>query len=1135
MSCRNRQIGLLVALLLAGSARADDSPAAPKQQPQSPALGESVSAPAVGPPASPALPPHDFWYLWGEDGRPVPVLDKPRLAEYLKWRDRARKNPIPYNIAAIACTGTADTEQLQRDVVHLAVRLEIQTTSTEWVLVPLKMAEATLLDVPRYEGAGEARPVAIDGDTEYACWIRGQDTRNGGRHQLTLHLSVPARKQAAGRRIQLSLPPTAVSSLKLRLPQPRITAKAAEQKPKVTVTSENGSSEITVIGLGNRLDLSWQASPETAISETALEIATSISAALVESERMATFEVTQNIRSLEQQGTFDSVRVSIPPGGEIVRVDCPEYERHESDPRRPHEVVVKLKRPTTGPFDLRWTIRAPLPAVGEPFSLEGFEVDRARIHTGYLAVAVVGDFRLSSVTGDTTGGRPAQRINVSELPPVMRQARVRTAYRFLNRLHLRLRLQRVVPYMTAAPEAWLQVSPQELQFTATYPMQISGGSLSEVSLRWPGWIDEGWNIESLEGSDESSENLAPQLVDHAAAHERLRIEFTQPPQGRKLQLRIRARRILSPGAGAVPFSLPMIEASAQSSLLLAVLCQNNLEVELDAAHETVVRPRTDTAPHVFVPRELTKLHRADYRIDSPEATFTTSISLHPLKIGTTTFVEASPSPGLITVRQKIEYEVAFGTLSEARFQLPRGLTRRQLRIADPEGAQLPTHARDDSSEREVVAPFAAPRTGRFALDLRYSFEAPDPGASDREQEVTIPLVTSEDAACDGTQFQWRDTAGRDATVTGSDWTRFPDADGLWTWTLPRAAREITLVRARAAGGVSVTRALIRTQVGLDGTIHTISQYRLSGAAQDLLVTLRPGVQPVAVWWDRQKIKLPLPRVDESGESRYQFVPVRSPGSRPVLTIETTTPGALLSRFTGQLRLTAPQLPNDLPVLECQWQVTLPGARHLFSDPDGFAAEYRWLPYGIFWSRYPNRTSDELETWIGEAPPLAVPANPDSGNVYLFGRAGSAEIMRLRVMSQSGIVLIGASTALFLGWLLVTWPKTRHVLTLLLAGFLVALLAVWFTAPVLVLLQPAMLGVVLAVVAAAIDSYRTRKSPRVTVALNPQSGFTASSSSVPRGAAATVGSNEFTSLRAPAPSSVATIDPTGQLSESGSRS
>jgi hypothetical protein len=578
----------------------------------------------------------------------------------------------------------------------------------------------------------------------------------------------------------------------------------------------------------------------------------------------------------------------------------------------------------------------------------------------------------------------------------------------------------------------------------------------------------------------------------------------------------------------------MIEASAQSSLLLAVLCQNNLEVEIDAAHETVVRPRVDAAPRVAVPRELTNLHRADYRVDSPEATLTASISLHPLKVGATTTVEASPGAGLISVRQRIEYEVAFGALSEARFLLPRGLKRRQLRVADPEGAQLPTRARNESSERDVVVSFAAPRTGRFALELRYSLEAPDAATSDREQKMTIPLVTSEDAAFDATEFQWRDTAGRDATLEGSDWTRFPDADGLWTWTLPRAAREITLVRSRAAGGVSVTRALIRTQVESDGTIHTVAQYRLSGAAQGLFVKLRPGVQPVAVWWDRQKIKLPVPQVDDAGGSQYQFVPARSPGAKPVLTIETTIPGAVLPRFTGELRLTAPQLPDDLPVLDCQWQVTLPDARHLFSDPEGFAADYRWLPNGIFWSRYPNQASDDLERWIGEVPPDSMPANADTGNVYLFGRAGSAEVMRLRVMSQSGIVLIGASTALFLGWILVTWPGTRHILTLLLAGFLVALLAVWFTAQVLVLLQPAMLGVVLAVVAAAVDSYRTRKSPRVTVSLNPQSGFT-SPSSVPRGVAATIGSNEYTSLRAPAPSSVATIDPTGQLSESGSRS
>jgi hypothetical protein len=210
---------------------------------------------------------------------------------------------------------------------------------------------------------------------------------------------------------------------------------------------------------------------------------------------------------------------------------------------------------------------------------------------------------------------------------------------------------------------------------------------------------------------------------------------------------------------------------------------------------------------------------------------------------------------------------------------------------------------------------------------------------------------------------------------------------------------------------------------------------------------------------------------------------------------------------------------------------------LFREPPGFAPEFHWRRSGIFWSRRPNRDTDELLNWIGARAPQSSSATSADGNVYLFSRADAADPLRFSVMSQSGIVLIGAGTALLLGWMLVEWPKTRHVLTLPVLGFFASLLAVWFSGPVLVLSQAAALGLLVAIVAAGVDAYRTRRMRLVAVTLTAPGGFAKPGSAITRGVVAAAGTKEFASARAPAAAQTESIEapqPAGHSSEFGGR-
>lgn len=1135
MPRRTRQLSLLAALLLTTVSLADDPtvPVKPQNAAENPPMATvGPSTPAILPPEW----PFDIRYLLGDDGRPVAIPDKAHLRGYLKWlaREQSKQQaPVAYSVTSIACTGTAED-----DLLHLKVAVKIRTTTDDWVLVPLQMAEATLREPPVYEGPGvPPLPAPYDSERGYGWWFKGKEGEKE-EHVLTLAVAVPIRKQTPVRRVQLSLPPTAVSSLKLRVPHNRISAKVSEEKSRVSVKSIDGASEIDVIGLGQRMDVSWQLSPDLSSIDTTFEVVTSITATLSEAERTATLFATQTIRSVGQQGIFDQVSVTLPAGGELVQVDSSEYQAHQIDSADATRVVVKLQRPIAGPFDLRWTVRIPLPAAGESFLIDGFDVERARIQSGFLAVAIVGDFRLLQIASNEKEDhrdKSVQQINPDALPAALRQARTSVAYRFENQLRLRLSLRRVDPYVIASPEVWVQIDQEMVRFGATYEFQVLRGSIAEASFRWPGWKAGGWILDKIE----ASENLGPQLLDEASAADEMRIEFKEPAQ-KRFRLTIWARRMLEEGALAATFTLPVARTSVPSAARLAALRPQNIELDLQPVDGTILRPQSEASARVVIPRELQKLHRDEYRIESPEAAFRAAITIHPREVTTTSTITASQErPGMTVVRQRVSYNVAYGSLSEVRFIVPPELKLGQMLVSEADGNELTCRVADESMVREVRVALDPPRSGRFELDLQYSSEATIKATAEGEQTLRIPLAVSSDADFTSIQFQWRDAQGRDAVVKGDGWTRLPDPNGHWAWRLPRTAAEVDVVLSQSAGAwneATVSRALIRAMIGAGGTIQTIAEYRFDGSIVDLSIGFPPNVKLISVWWEGRELKPGVPQIDDKGASRYRIVPDRHTGATALLTIVTSTSGASLSRFSGLSELIAPRLPENLPILECRCQVTLPFGRHLFTEPEGFAPEFRWTRSGVFWSRQSDHTTDELQNWVGTTDRSIGGTFANEGNTYLFSRAGAPTVLRFRVMSLSGIVLVGASLALCLGWILVKWPGTRHVLTLLLCGFAVSVAAVWFPEPVLVLLQPAVLGLLLAAVAAGIDGYDKRRRRPVAVALNSASGYMTPASSVSRGAVLSVGSNEYTSVRLPAadlPSE--SNESANQLSETGSRS
>ena len=205
-------------------------------------------------------------------------------------------------------------------------------------------------------------------------------------------------------------------------------------------------------------------------------------------------------------------------------------------------------------------------------------------------------------------------------------------------------------------------------------------------------------------------------------------------------------------------------------------------------------------------------------------------------------------------------------------------------------------------------------------------------------------------------------------------------------------------------------------------------------------------------------------------------------------------------WCNQLQLVTPKFASTVWVAQTIWQVVLPADQHLLTAPREYAAQFHWQRSLLLWSRQPNSGYDRIARVLNDASPLpsdsvfGESAATSDSNVYPVSCFGPPQPLVFWSMSRSAIVGVGAGLALLLGFVLIRIPETRHVLTFLIVGFLMSLAALWFAEPVKVLLQPAILGAAMAVIAALIDrvGHRQPQTPMVTLS-SPSDFFAASGS------------------------------------------
>ncbi len=1083
-------IALLMLLLCAGrtpaqepSKKSDAAPASETRPPIPPAPSDSGDIGDRQADPAPMIPGDVIW-LKNDAKQLVPVPVDATLKEFLEWlktRNRPRVELPDFTIAEISFTGTANDDRAE---LTANIKIQIQRDDT-WVRVPLRMEEAFAIPGAAHQGVGEGVPAVTEAgfDQGMAWFLKGR-----GLHDLTVPMRVLIRKQPS-RRLDLTLPKATATKLKIRIPT-HVRILPLETSFPQSRALEDGSTEVEVVGLGERIDLRWMPQID---AEATLEAQTSLRLSLAHNGASVLLEAVQKIRA--RQGSFQRVKVQLPPGFELQRafetqngqqkVDAKQYGQEDVDAKR--SVTVEFTEPTEGLVELKWELEAPFPTNGQ-LSLSGFQVERARIQQGEIAISSTEGFLIRHL-----GGESVRRVNISDLS-VSSQAD--SAYRFNQQPYrLDLRIEQIEPQYGADPVYFLHTSTEGVELIADLRYNLTSGAVPSVELNWPGWRTEGWK-------QIDPPRTAAGAVDVEYKDDSWRIRVADPAQ-RDFRVRFRTRLEFSPEKSSVSLSLPRAKAPSPPEPIVVIVDDENVESKVEPVDGTVVRPvPTVRRKLIDLPEFLRGLNRTESLVDANSVTrFKVSVTVHQRQMRARAEVETELTENRLHVEQRIVYDVKFEPASEIGLLVPKGLDRRivfSLRKSerDQEVQLNPVWTPQDTVENEKArVSLPEPLKGEFRVIARYDVPLPERAPRVKEAAISLPLVQSSDPRISPVQVAVRNSKIADLAVSDTNWTPqlsptdavgTNDSSTIWMTMGEAAAVPLKLseLRRDSAQDFTIQRSYVRTILHADGNVSLKARYRVEGALSTLEVGVPSGCLNSRFWWDDRPVEPTEKLSTDDALKGYQLQISRDVerGSH-LLTIEYSLSDEGSFGWTVNRDLAAPRFTANVWTEQTVWEVVMPADRYLWSYPDGFVPRFHWERQSWYWSRVASPPYDAPASWIGAADGPAEMEEVLEGNFYVFSRSAPAATLRMVALHQSMVLLIGAGLALGGGFVLLKIPASRTVMTPLILAFVAALFWTFSAAPVQLLIQPAILGLLLAVLAAVIDGafQRDRSSVLLTVA------------------------------------------------------
>lgn len=952
-----------------------------------------------------------------------------------------------FHLARLELSGQVDGD---RATVTAHIDVDVNRDGGGYHDVPLRLQQAHVLK-KEYSGPGREGPI-VDVPTEEGIVWRFSGY---GTHHLKLTMWVPIKESPAGRQLVLSLPtmpPGFDAQVSLTIPGAPVALRGSRELTVLSSQSVDGKNEILANVRGPRLDLTWSEPPEV---QTSFRQVKSSFTLVRDGDRVLV--QTEQVLIPENLGV-KSTEVKLPQGFDLEDVTGEFLKSHEPIPSRPGWRKLTFREGIGERIELSWTLAAPFAADGGTLAFDGLMVPEARNQSGQIRLQDFPGYQLIPRPGQFVRRAPASTPQVAEIFEYTKQP-----------FRIEWSIQKIVPKFSARTRSVLFVAATQLSLDQKYQFQTDSGSLEHIDFVWPDAVAQGWR---LDPSSITGDAFIPLDGDRLGRDGKLRVSWKTPRFG-TFELSVRLIRSLDSDLTGAQFQLPGIPAARSMPTEMLIAAEDQLDVSVrDSMGTSIPASSIDPQKLIDVPATLISQmrHSLTLAADLPSVDLAWKSQSRVVEAESEVELRRASS-GRIRVRQLVQYQIRFGRMSVFQWELPKSLGK-QLEpgsaglLASVDGEAVTPRIHDGILE--LTSP--APRIGRVSVTLDYA--VPTSGAT----APTVPVLTALDATYSASRVKIPEGEPLRVSPGSTEWQPVPTAPDALVWVTSSATQIPVNLQADsvAAPRFSVEQATYRTRYDATGLCEGVCEFHWNGGVRVLPLTLPPHTELLAVRCNGINFSSSSGQID-SEPGHPENISLRLPttqGNNVRLAILYRSTKAIPFSQRDLRTVPLPELPSDASIVHSYWELELPPGRHLFIGPPDLTAEHRWQRSGLFWLRQPltayGKIREQNLTEAAQLTPLS-----DLSQVYAYSSIGPIVIPRFQSMSRSLILLLGAGLTLSMGFLFWNLPVTRNMLTLLLIAFGTSLLSLWFLEPIQLLLQPAILGIILAILASIVD-FRSRR-------------------------------------------------------------
>ena len=859
----------------------------------------------------------------------LPYAEFQRLWRAAKQSPAAvREAPMSYLVSSAKFTGKVDSE-----LARMRLELVVDILADGWVQVPIGLGDVAVSAVSA-DKAKTAPLLRVVGG-QYVLLTRGK-----GRQTITVDFARQLVTKPGLNVLGFRIPPAAITTLELTIPDENMKVDVepmlAATTEQIDVAGKKATRLQAFLGATSAVKLSWKPKTQAAADLAAVVICEQAQHINV-AEALISHEIRFNY-DIRRRGV-DTFTVQLPGKFRVTAVDGANISKWDiaaAGDDKTQMLKVNLFSPAKGSYALTVRMELFLKDAEMKVPLSPIVTREVLRRTGLIAVT-----HSPRRSVELSGAKNLARVDTGRLPKNLAGQAGVTAWRFITPDYAgTLAIGTVEPRITARHYWALGVNDDRMDLHSRLDYTIERTGLFQLSLNLP----EPWEVVSL-----GPANLVDDYqLSGKGAKRMLNILLKREVTG-NVQLALHARAPRKVPDEPVKFVLPKADPknlrlySGQLRLHLA----DRLRAEVDTLEQFQPMPLGSALQLNLV--GVSPVMAMEFRsIDQAKpASASFKIAVKPAQVSAVVHRLVNIESGSVVDQAMIDYTVLYAPVDTFYLKMPASLAHAGARISGPDIKERPRidklpddqvttkPADDDDAIKwayyKVV--LQSPVIGRYRLrvDSRRSFLA---GAEGKVSNVAVEPILAAGKLSDQTGFiaiAKADTlAIRDPKVKNllpGDPTNAADvpeasyrkvAALAFRYNAPPFELSLPVATQKEAAVFTTiaTGAIIEQVLGRDGALNTNATFLLDTSRGDrIAVTLPEGNTGLRVLLNGQNA--PVETGDTANVKIVRLPPSAGQVTKLVLELR-------YSMNIGRSgKLTAPKLPEGIPVHQTFWRLIIP--------------------------------------------------------------------------------------------------------------------------------------------------------------------------------------------------------------------